>query len=71
MDSKLEKLRKQAEKLGIKLDSNETIADLEAKIGMRKVEPKKEKEQPKPTRGRVITNINFTRRVDREAKNNG
>jgi hypothetical protein len=67
MDSKLEKLKKQAEKLGIELDANETISDLEAKIGM----AKKEIKQPKPTRGRVIKRINFTRRIDREDKDNG
>jgi hypothetical protein len=71
MDSKLEKLTKQAEKLGIELDANETIADLEAKIALRKTKPEEKKEQPKPKRGRVIKRINFTRRVDREAKKNG
>lgn len=68
MDSKLEKLRKQAEKLGIELDANETIADLDAKIGMFK---KKTKQPEPPKRGRVIKRINFTRRADREAKKNG
>ena len=43
----------------------------EPKKELEKEMPKKEKEQPKPTRGRVITNKTFTRRVDREAKKNG
>jgi hypothetical protein len=35
-------------------------------------EVKEEKKQPKaPTRGRVIKNKTFTRRIDREAKKNG
>ncbi|MCK5615537.1 hypothetical protein KAR91_77450 [Candidatus Pacearchaeota archaeon] len=72
MDSKLDKLMKQAEKLGIELDANETIADLEAKIWAHKNKTtENKKEQPKPTRGRVIERKTFTRRVDREAKKNG
>ena len=80
MDSKLEKLRKQAEKLGIDLDANETIADLEAKIahhGMKEL-PVEEDASKIPRKGEVIIprrqpvkRINFTRRVDREAKKNG
>ena len=80
MDSKLEKLRKQAEKLGIELDANETIADLEAKIahhGMNKL-PNREDAGKPPRKGEVVIPrrkpvkyINFTRRVDREGKNNG
>jgi hypothetical protein len=65
MDSKLEKLKKEAKKLGIELDANETISDLEAKIGMAKKEDKQE------VRRQPVKNINFTRRVDREAKKNG
>ena len=73
MDSKLEKLKKQADKLGIELDANETIADLEAKIAVRKGTFKLEKNEvvlPAPRR-QPVKNINFTRRIDREAKNNG
>ncbi len=69
MDSKLEKLKKQAEKLGIELDANETIADLEAKIALKKNKP--EKKEAKSVRRKPVKNINFTRRIDREAKNNG
>ncbi len=68
MDSKLEKLTKQAEKLGIELDANETIADLEAKIAFHKSKPMKKKEA---SRRQPVKNINFTRRIDREAKKNG
>ena len=68
MDSKLEKLKKQAEKLGIELDANETIADLEAKIAVKKSKPIIKKEAP---RRKPVKRINFTRRVDREAKKNG
>ena len=73
MDSKLKKLKKQAEKLGIELDSNETIADLEAKIALQKSTFKLEKNEVvlPPPRRQPVKNINFTRRVDREAKNNG
>ena len=68
MDSRLDKLKKEAKKLGIELDANETIADLEAKIGMFK----KKTKQPEPLkRGRVIKRKTFTRRIDREAKENG
>ncbi len=73
MDSKLDKLMKQAEKLGIELDSNETIADLEAKIALQKSTFKLEKNEvvlPEPRR-QPVTRINFTRRIDREAKKNG
>jgi len=66
MDSKLDKLRKQAEKLDIELDANETIADLEAKIALKKSKPKKETPRRQP-----VKRINFTRRIDREAKKNG
>jgi hypothetical protein len=65
MDSKLDKLKKEAKKLGIELNANETISDLEAKIGMAKKEDKQE------VRRLPVKNINFTRRVDREAKKNG
>ena len=68
MDSKLEKLTKQADKLGIDLDANETIADLEAKIALHKSKPIKKKEA---LRRKPVKHINFTRRVDREAKKNG
>jgi hypothetical protein len=68
MDSKLDKLKKEAEKLGIELDANETIADLEAKIGMNKRKPVEKKDAP---RRQPVKNINFTRRIDREAKKNG
>ena len=78
MDSKLEKLKKQAEKLGIELDANETIADLEAKIahhGMKEL-PSKEDPSKLPRKGEVIIprrqpvkHINFTRRIDREKEN--
>jgi len=83
MDSKLEKLKREAKKLDIELDANETIADLEAKISCAKSQTgnvpkdgayplmKDEHELLIPRRGRVIKNINFTRRVDREAKKNG
>lgn len=72
MDSKLEKLTKEAEGLGIKLDANETIADLEGKISFAKQKIKQKKEQPKaPKRGRAIKNKTFTRRINREAKDNG
>ena len=73
MDSKLDKLKKQAAKLGIELDANETIADLEAKIAMQKSTFKLEKNEvvlPAPRR-QSVKNRNFTRRVDREAKKNG
>jgi hypothetical protein len=66
MDSKLDKLTKEAKKLGIELDANETIADLEAKIALKKSKPKKEAPRRKP-----VKRINFTRRADREAKKNG
>lgn len=46
-------------------------AKAEVGIPISEKKPEKKKEQPKPTRGRVIKNINFTRRVDREAKKNG
>ena len=36
MASKLDKLKKEAESLGIDIDANETIKDLEAKIFMAK-----------------------------------
>jgi len=68
MDSKLDKLKKEAEKLGIELDANETIADLEAKIAMNKRKPVTKKDAP---RRQPVKNINFTRRIDREAKKNG
>jgi hypothetical protein len=68
MDSKLDKLKKEAEKLGIELDANETISDLEAKIGMSKRKPLKQKDAP---RRQPVKHINFTRRIDREAKKNG
>jgi hypothetical protein len=68
MDSKLDKLKKEAKGLGIELDANETIADLEAKIGMNKPTKKKEKGS---VRRKPVKHINFTRRIDREAKKNG
>jgi hypothetical protein len=68
MDSKLDKLTKEAKKLGIELDANETISDLEAKIAMNKRKPEKQKDSP---RRQPVKNINFTRRIDREAKKNG
>jgi hypothetical protein len=83
MDSKLEKLKKQAEKLGIELDANETIADLEAKIsvakhgGLNKVPILEDgagllrKGEVSIPRRQPVKRINFTRRIDREAKENG
>ncbi len=73
MDSKLEKLKKEAKKLGIELDANETIADLEAKIAVNKGTYKLEKNEVvlSAPRRKPVVNINFTRRVDREAKKNG
>ena len=74
MASKLEKLKEKAKELGIDLDANETISDLEAKIAFaeQKTETKKENKQPKaPRRGRVIKNKTFTTRLSREAKDNG
>ena len=73
MDSKLEKLRKQAEKLGIDLDANETIADLEAKIAFHKstFEVDKSEVVLPASRRQPVKHINFTRRIDREAKKNG
>lgn len=68
MDSKVKKLREKAEKMGIELDANETISDLEAKISSFK--PQK-KAPEKPKRGRVIKNKTFIRRIDREVKKNG
>jgi hypothetical protein len=70
MDSKLDKLTKQAEKLGIELDANETIADLEAKIAVAKTN-KKENTKQATVRRQPVKHINFTRRIDREAKDNG
>jgi hypothetical protein len=73
MDSKLDKLKKEAKRLDIELDANETIADLEAKIAMNKSTFKLEKDEvvlPAPRR-QPVKNINFTRRIDREAKENG
>ncbi len=71
MDYKLEKLKKEAKKLGIELDANETIADLEAKIALSKSTTKTEKKEAIPPRRKPVKNINFTRRIDREAKKNG
>jgi hypothetical protein len=80
MDSKLEKLKKKAKGLGIEMDANETISDLEAKIahhGMKGLLGKEDESKP-PVRGEVliprrkpVKNINFTRRIDREVKENG
>ena len=73
MDSKLDKLKKESKRLGIELDANETIADLEAKIAMQKSTFKLEKNEvvlPAPRR-QPVKHINFTRRIDREAKENG
>lgn len=95
MGSKIKTLREEAEKLGINLDANETISDLEAKIMLHKstfkvhsqesiLDPttsKKVKEAgeleikinievPSPRR-QPVKHINFTRRIDREAKKNG
>ena len=73
MGSKIQKLRKEAEALGIDLDANETISDLEAKIGLHESTFKLEKTEvvlPAPRR-QPVERINFTRRIDREAKENG
>ena len=69
MDSRLDKLKKESKKLGIELDANETIADLEAKIAVKKTKP--EKKEAMPVRRQPVKHINFTRRIDREAKDNG
>ena len=80
MDSRLEKLKRQAKKLGIELDANETIADLEAKIRVAKdnkqiMEGSLHCAQPGEgvyiPRRQPVKHINFTRRIDREAKDNG
>jgi hypothetical protein len=73
MDSKLDKLTKEAKRLGIELDANETISDLEAKIAMNKATFKLDKNEVvlPPPRRQPVKNINFTRRIDREAKKNG
>jgi hypothetical protein len=78
MDSKLDKLKKEAKRLNIELDANETIADLEAKIAMNKATFKLDKNElvldpgtSAKVRRKPVKNINFTRRIDREAKKNG
>jgi hypothetical protein len=80
MDSKLDKLKKEAKKLGIELDANETIADLEAKVGMAKDKKQIMNGTPHDAKGgdgpyiprrKPVKHINFTRRIDREAKKNG
>ncbi|MCK5610644.1 hypothetical protein KAR91_52715 [Candidatus Pacearchaeota archaeon] len=85
MGSKIQKLRKEAEALGIDLDANETISDLEAKIavaqsaqgGLNEV-PKVEDGSELPRKGEVVIprrqpvkRINFTTRLEREAKKDG
>ena len=70
MASRIETLKKQAVALGIKLDADETIADLEAKIQVAKSKAKN-KQPEAPKRGRVIKNKTFKRRTDkREVKAN-
>ena len=85
MDSKLDKLKKEAKKLGIELDANETIADLEAKIAQAELlngdkhdmkagdgpAIKTKKDEVAAPRRQPVKRINFTRRIDREAKDNG
>jgi hypothetical protein len=73
MGSKIQRLREEAEKLGIDLDANETISDLEAKIAFHKSTFKVDINEvvlPAPRR-QPVNRINFTRRIDREDKDNG
>lgn len=95
MGSKIKTLREEAEKLGIDLDANETISDLEAKIKLHKstlkvdshelvLDPdtsKKVREageldikiniDVQAPRRQPVKRINFTTRLEREAKKNG
>lgn len=72
MASKLDNLKKKAESLGIEMDANETISDLEAKIFAVKNTKTEVKQPEAPKRGRVIVNKTFKRRTDkREVKANG
>lgn len=87
MGSRIQKLRKEAEELGIDLDANETISDLEAKITLHKSTFKVDKneailpapngecllsvEASKEVRRQPVKHINFTTRLEREAKKNG
>ena len=87
MGSKIQKLRNEAEALGIDLDANETISDLEAKISLHKSTFKLGKDEvvlpapngecllsvevSKEVRRQPVKHINFTTRLEREAKKDG
>ena len=72
MGSKIQKLRNEAEALGIDLDANETISDLEAKISLHKSTFKVEKDEVVlAPRRQPVKRINFTTRLEREAKKDG
>lgn len=72
MASKVKELRDKAENLGIDLDANETISDLEAKIRLHKSTFKVEKDEAVlAPRRQPVKHINFTTRLEREAKKDG
>jgi hypothetical protein len=84
MDSKLDKLKKEAKRLNIELDANETIDIAAHNHDMSDMVKKGDSHDCKggdgpyildkdqsPPRRKPVKNINFTRRIDREAKKNG